>query len=173
MKTIKSQAGGKEVEYRIYEYLNEIIADVRVNGKHYTRGKPEVYTEIVQGRQIYGRIASVFVSKSDVWAEIWTAYTEAKEQLESSGEYKVKQLRTQREKLAYDLKYANDELSESEQRQVEAAMQGRSYRYDDDKLNMAIVTAKAALSAFDETHPEIIAGIRKERDERTERNMWN
>ncbi len=173
MKTITSQAGGKEVKYQIHEYLNDIVVNVRVGGKHHTSGKPEVFNEVMQGRQIYGRIGSVYISRPDVWAEIWTAYTEAKDQLESSNEYKIKQLRSQREKLAYDLKYAIEELSETEQRKVESAMQGRAYRYDADKLESAIDDAKSALSIFDAAHPEIMAIVKKERDERIERNMWN
>ena len=173
MKTIKTQSNGKEVEYRIYEFLNEIIVDVRVNKKKHTTAKPEPLNKIMDGRQIYGHIGTVYVSKLDIWNEIWTAYIEAKAQLKSTDEYKIKRLREQREKLAFDVKYASDELHESEQRQVEAAMQGRSYRYDSDKLKLAITTAKAALIAFDESNPEIIAGIRQERNERNERNIWN
>lgn len=173
MKTIKSESNGKSVEYRIYKYLNEIIVDVKVNGKHYTSSKPEIISEIMQGRQMYGRIGSVYISKPDVWNEIWTAYTEIKEQMESSDEYKVNQLREQRDRLARSLKYALDDLHEAGQRKVEAAMQGQAYRYDSGKLEAEVNTARAALNAFDAAHPEIIAGIRKERDERTERNMWN
>lgn len=173
MKIIKSESNGKSVEYRIYEILNKIIVDVKVNGKHYTSSKPEIINETVQGRQMYGRIGSVYISKPEVWGEIWTAYTEAKEKLESSDEYKIKKLRERREKLAFDLKYAQDELHETGQRKVEAAMQGLAYRYDSGKLEAEIATAKAALDAFDAAHPEIIAGIRQERDEQTERNIWN
>lgn len=173
MRTIKRESNGREFEFNIYEYLNDILVEVRVDGKRHTTAKPEVHHEMLQGKQHYGRIGKVYISKPDVWQEIWTAYTEEKERLESSDKYKVKKLREQREKLAYDLKYAREDLYETEQRKVEAMMQGDAYNYDADALNAAIADAEAALKAFDEAHPEIIVGIRKERDERTERNMWN
>lgn len=174
LKTIKQETkDGKTVEYRITEHLGNISIDVYANGKRHATGQPESKTEIVQGRQVYGHINSVYVSRPEIWTEIMAAYTSAKMEIESSEEYKARQLRQQREKLAYDLKYANDDLHETEQRKVEMAMQGRPYRYDGDKLDAAIAAAKAALMAFDEAYPEIIAGIRKERDERTERNVWN
>jgi hypothetical protein len=96
----------------------------------------------------------------------------AKEQVESSDE--SRQLRQQREKLAREVKYAHDDLHEAKQRQVEAAMQGNRYRYDTiDKLKSDAATAEATLAAFDKAHPSIIDGIRKERKESIERNMWN
>jgi hypothetical protein len=173
MTTIKQQSGTNAIEYRISEYLGSVSIEVRVNGKRHTEGQPAPTSEVVQGKQMYGRINNVFFSRPDVWAEVWTAYNATKEQVESSDEYKTRQLRQQRERLAYDLKYAHDDLHETQQRKVEAAMQGQAYRYDVDKLEAEIAAAKAALAAFDEAHPEIIAVIRKERDERTERNMWN
>lgn len=174
LQTIKQQTkDGKAVEYRITEHLNSVSIVVYANSKQHADSKPESLNTTVQGRQVFGKIGNVYVSNPNLWAEIMAAYTSAKERLESSEEYKVRQLRQQREKLAYDLKYARDELYEAENRKVEMAMQGRVYRYDTEKLEAAIATAKASLNIFDEAHPEIIALIKKERDERTERNMWN
>lgn len=174
MQTITQQTkDGKTVEYRICDSLDKIYIDVYVGGKRHTTGQPVDKTEIVQGRQVYGHINAVYVSNPDTWAEIMTAYTSTKEQLELTDEYKTQQLRQQRERLSRALGLAQDELYGAENRKVESAMQGRSYRYDANKLQFEISAAKADLKAFDEAHPEIIAGVRKEQDERTERNMWN
>lgn len=174
LQTIKQQTqDGKTVEYRITEHLNSISIIVYANGKHHADCKPESLNTTVQGRQVFGRIGNVYVSNPILWDGIVAAYDAAKAKIESSDEYKVQRLRQQREKLAYEVKYASDELYETERRKVEMAMQGRAYRYDAQKLEAEIATAKANLNAFDEAHPEIIALIKKERDERTERNMWN
>lgn len=47
------------------------------------------------------------------------------------------------------------------------------YHYDGDKLEREIADAEAALNVFDDTHPEIVSLLNAERDESTERNMWN
>ena len=174
IKSIKAAAkNGQTVEYRISEHLKKISVEVFVDGKRKAGGFPEVVNSTIQGHYIHGKVASVYITKGDVWSDIVSAYAEAKAALEESDEYKMTQLLEQRETLAYNLKYAQEELYEAETRKVEMAGQGHPYRYDAEAMEIEIATAKAALAAFDKAHPEVIALINKDRDERTERNMWN
>ena len=173
LTTIESQAhSGQSVDYRVCEHLNQISVEVYVNGKRYAGGVPKVVEEMVQGKYIYGKIVSVYLSKEEVWREVWEAYVAAKEQIESSEEYKAKQLRKCREGLAWDVKYAKDAQYEAEKKVVDMAMCGRSYKYNAEELQTKIDKAAKALAAFDKAHPEVIAVMEKERDERIERNMW-
>jgi hypothetical protein len=83
------------------------------------------------------------------------------------------ELQSIRRNLSYDLKFAIEELHSARDRRVEAAMQGDSWRPDEDSLNAKIKTAETNLDIFDQAHPEVIAQINKEKAEAIERNMWN
>ena len=82
-------------------------------------------------------------------------------------------LKEQRERLAREWQYAKQELWGHQDRRVEAVGNGDMYHYDGDKLEREIADAEAALNVFDDTHPEIVSLLNAERDESTERNMWN
>ena len=136
-------------------------------------GQPEVLGTTVQGHFVYGKIASVYVSNLDTWNNIANAYAEAKAAAESSAEYKTQQLCKERRSLTSNLKCAQDELYEAQQRRVEAMGNGEHYRYDAGRMESEIESAKASLQAFDEMYPKIIALLKQEQDESVERNRWN
>lgn len=173
MKTITQQTkDGRTVEYQIEEYLNRICVNVRLNGKSVASGTPEATGKTINGMYIYGEIGRVQMGNEQVWNDVLAAYDEAKSQLEATDAYKTTELRRQREKLALDVKYSRDELHEAEQRVVERAMQGERHAVDS-QLSYDVEMAEWELKKFDDAHPEIIAGLKAEREASLERNRWN
>lgn len=174
LTTIKTTTmSGQPVDYKICESLNKIIVEVWTNKKMVAASVPEVSGQTVQGHYVYGQIGKVYCTNQDTWNSIWAAYNDAKATLEESAEYKVKQLREERGRLAREVGYAHSELSEVHNRAVESMMQGRHSKYDEAKLEKAIEKAQAKLDDFDAKHPEIVAQINADREASIQRNMWN
>src|SRR3989304_8077103 len=88
-KTITQESNGRTIEYRVHEYLNQILVDVVVDGKRHTTGTPEPTDMMVQGRHVYGRIVNVQIGTENIWNQVWTAYSESKTDLESSFDYQL------------------------------------------------------------------------------------
>jgi hypothetical protein len=179
MKTLQTittvTTSGQEVKFQLFEYSHgeKIGVAVWAGGKKVAEGTPEALDELKDGKRVYGRIGKVYMTNPDKWNEVWTAYVAAKEDLEACEEYRVRRLRSLRDRLAREVGYALDEEHEMHQRGVERAMQGSPYRVNDDALAQKVADARKALAEFDAAHPEIIAAIRKEKEEELERNRWN
>lgn len=166
----KTSSKGQRIVITILEHADEPYLSARVDGKRVGNGDSTIRPATVPGHPLITHAVGVIALTTNEAEALQAALDAARAQIETPevlARRALQTLRSDREWLCHQIAGAHDERD---------ASYWRGHQHDGSYAQACaqphepkIAAAYEALQAFDAAHPEVIAGLQEERDERARR----
>jgi len=169
----KTGKDGRTVEIKLHRYAGQHVAQAYLDGKYVGTGDPTKLNKRVGDTTHYLSHTKPAIGLTSEEAKaIIEAIRVADEAERQTPSGKLDTLRAERQRLAAEVSGHMDDADDAVNRAHDRGIVDVGY-HERAKHVEAAEEARERLAQFDAEHPEILAAIKKEREEKANRHQWD